>query len=939
MRREPGLFPLLRWALALLLTWASSAFAGQPNIALFYGANPPWDELRAFDVVVVEPQHVPDPKAHAGDRTALFAYVSVGEADADRSYLKQIPDAWKSGRNSDWGSVVLDQAQPEWPAFFAEQVIKPLWDAGYRGFFLDTLDAYQLFAKTEAERMRQEAGLVAVIRELRKRYPEIRLIFNRGFEILPQVHQEAFAVAAESLFQGWSPARKAYRPVSAADREWLLGQLDRVRQEYKLPVLAIDYVPPGKRDLARATAARIRDLGFIPWVANPELDMLGVGEIEVMPRKVLMIHNGTSSEFDLIDTNGLRYGTMPLNYLGYAVEYLDARQALPSAYPLAGRYAGIVVWLDNPAGKEGRALATWLEKQIAAGVPVALLGESEFLFAGGSAKRLGLQFSSAIAGRTRLRVAQRDPSIGLEAELILDRQTFFPLHAAGGASLLTLADERGAGQEAVALTPWGGYALNPHVLVDLPRIRHKAGEEDNSKNLRWVINPIEFMRRALKLPDMPVPDVTTESGRRLLMVHMDGDGFPSKAEFPGSPYAAEVLRDRILRKYPLPATISVIQGEIAPDGLYPALSPALERIARDIFAQPNVEIASHSYSHPFSWMKAGGSQNDESYHLKIPGYTFDLQTEIPGSIAYIESRLAPSGKRVKVFLWTGGCNVGGDALELVYRSGIVGMNGGETLIIRSLPSLTLVGPLGVPKNGYFQVYAPNQNENVYTNNWTGPFYGFERVIETFELTNTPYRLKPIDIYFHTYSASKPASLKALDKVFRWALAQETTPVHASDYTRKVLDFNHMVVARTPDGWFVRGAENLRELRAPAAFGQPDLGGSRAVAGFNRHGNSLYLHLADSEAEIRFRAAAPRVPYLVSANARVERLTRTNLADGSTFGLTLRGQVPLKFSLVLSARCSVRTDGHPIKAESTDNGVEHFSSHKHAIEELRVHCPL
>ena len=124
---------------------------------------------------------------------------------------------------------------------------------------------------------------------------------------------------------------------------------------------------------------------------------------------------------------------------------------------------------------------------------------------------------------------------------------------------------------------------------------------------------------------------------------------------------------------------------------------------------------------------------------------------------------------------------------------MLNMNGGDTLITRSNPSLALVAPLGVTKNGHFQVYAPNQNENVYTNNWLGPFYGYERVIETFELTNVPYRLKPIDIYFHTYSASKPASLKALDKVFRWATEQETNPVHASDYIRKVLDFNQLVV--------------------------------------------------------------------------------------------------------------------------------------------------
>lgn len=932
---------LLRQVIFLLLMLAPSiVFASQPSIAMFYGAKPPWDELRAFDVVIVEPEHTPDPRPYSSAGSLVYSYVSVGEVAPSRPYNKAIPVAWRLGQNTDWGSTVIDQSRPEWPAFFAERVIKPLWDAGYRGFFLDTLDSYQIYARSETERAQQEAGLVAVVRELKKRYPEARLIFNRGFEILPQVHGEVFAVAAESLFQGWSQTRKAYQPVSAADREWLLGQLNRVKQEYRLPVMAIDYVPPGKRDLARETAARIREIGFIPWVSNPELDMLGVGGIEVMPRKVLMIQNGADSEYDLVYTQGVRFGTMPLNYLGYAVEYQDARQSLP-AYQLAGRYAGVVVWLDKPAGKEGKPLAAWLEKQVAAGVPVALLGEMDFLLVSGAAKRLGLKYSAVPIGRAPLRIAKREPIARFEADPTQQRQSFFSLQAVGGKSLLTLADERDNSQEAIALTPWGGYAINPHVLVDLLGVQgKKAGEDAGGMNIRWVINPIEFMRSALKLPDMPVPDVTTESGRRLLMVHMDGDGFANKAEFPGAPYAAEVLRDRILRQYPLPATISVIQGEIAPNGMYPELSSTLEKIARDIFAMPQVEIASHSFSHPFSWERASlkNKIGDESYHLSILGYTFDLQSEIPGSIHYIESRLAPPGKRVKVFLWTGNCNAGADALKLTERSGVLNMNGGDTLITRSNPSLALVSPLGVAKNGHFQIYAPNQNENVYTNNWMGPFYGFERAIETFELTDAPYRLKPIDIYFHTYSASKPASLKALDKVFRWAMAQDTTPVHASDYIRKVLDFNRLVVARTPDGWLVRGAENLRELRSPTLLGQPDLDASRAVAGFNRHGDSLYLHLADSEAKIRFRPAVVPTPYLVSANARVERLTRTSTADGITLSLTLRGQVPLKFALALDARCSVRADGHPVNAVPKRSGVSHFSLRNHAIEELRVHCP-
>ena len=41
------------------------------------------------------------------------------------------------------------------------------------------------------------------------------MIFNRGFEILPQVREMVTAVAAESLFQGWDQEGKRYRDVPA----------------------------------------------------------------------------------------------------------------------------------------------------------------------------------------------------------------------------------------------------------------------------------------------------------------------------------------------------------------------------------------------------------------------------------------------------------------------------------------------------------------------------------------------------------------------------------------------------------------------------------------------------------------------------------------------------------------------------------------------------
>jgi len=255
----------------------AQAGGGVPSVALFYGANPPVSALSAFDVVVLEPDSGFDPRAHKSTHTAWFAYVSVGEVAPQRPYYAAIPKAWLAGRNTAWASTVIDQAAAGWPAFYVEHVIAPLWNRGYRGFFLDTLDSYQLIASTDDARARQQAGLEAVVRAIKARYPQAKLIFNRGFEILPRVHALAYAVAFESLYRGWDQGQQRYTEVPQADRDWLLGQTKTIRERYRLPVVSIDYCAPGDADCAQHTVAAISANGIVPYVTDGALQTVGVG--------------------------------------------------------------------------------------------------------------------------------------------------------------------------------------------------------------------------------------------------------------------------------------------------------------------------------------------------------------------------------------------------------------------------------------------------------------------------------------------------------------------------------------------------------------------------------------------------------------------------------------------------------------------------------------
>lgn len=856
MRRLCLHFLLILVLFAAGVTEAPAVSAEPFSVAFYYAEKPPLDELQAFDSVVVDPDTVGiQPEKYKSRHSELFAYVSVGEADPQRLFYKQIKPEWLLGDNPAWKSKLVDLANPAWRTFFLDQVVEPLWAAGYRGFFLDTLDSF-LLVKDSKKHPALMAGLVEIIRTIKQRHPEARLILNRGFEVLDQVQDSAFAVAAESLFQKFDPATGVYGEVQEHDRQWLLGKFAQV-QKAGLPVIAIDYVEPKHRELARKTAEKIKSLGFIPWVTDKDLASLGVGAVEVLPRKILGLYDGAEAP-DQIYTALQRLAVMPLNYLGYTVQLHDMRKPLPDGI-LAGRYAGLVVWPNADNSGRAQGLAAWIQKQIQNGSKVVFLDRFGWPPREAAAE-LGLSYQAVATTPQKLVVLASDPLLGYELPVLPKADSFLPIRAAAGQkALLSIGVDKTPLSDPVALTAWGGYALAPFVAL-----------QALTDSYRWVLDPFAFFPRALQMPLQPAPDVTTENGTRLLLSHIDADGFESRVERPGGPLGATELREQILKKYRIPTAFSVITSALGDRGINPKQAPALQAEAREIFKLPWVEAASHTFSHPFYWQNTEVAKRNYTIpHLEIPGYRFNLQQEITGSADFINRHLLPPGKQVKLLQWSGDCTPGADALEVSYKANLLSINGGATTITESNNSITMVAPLGVDKGGWFQVFAPNQNENVYTNDWLGPFYGYRRVLETFRLTDLPRRLKPINIYHHVYSVTKTASRKALDDVYRWALAQKPYAIYTSEYVDKVLDFNRTVVAQDGDGWLIRNAGELRQLRLPVSAGFPNLQKSRNVLGFHDHGDSRYIHLGPGgEARLTLQQQQPGRPWLEAVGGAV-----------------------------------------------------------------------
>lgn len=892
-------------ALACLATtsWSTAAEPSDtksdtvPETAFYYGSDVPVTELGLYDRVVIDARTAsPKHREALANTTELFCYLSIGETERSEAVNRKLI----VGSNPGWDSNVMDVTSKHWRRALVKRAGE-LAKLGCEGLFLDTLDSYQLGFK-EKDWPQAEQGLVSILKAFKETHPDLALFMNRGFEIFPEVADLVSHMAVESLYRGWNADAQKYRQIPADDREWLLGQLERVSAK-GIPVTIIDYLPVSRSDAdARALAQKIKAHGFSAWVTDLSLYNLGVSGASPEARHVLLLYSSLTSDWAGHDAHILLGA--PLDYLGYRVQAVNVANGLPKL--IQGVHAGVITWVSpeelrvsgTNSGYDMAAWEQWFLKANTDGYPLVMMGsfpvDSQEL-----AQRMGIELQPASVVRGALKVNQAHEGVG-------DFEAPVPVNAQVSQYITNLAETNDPWLQLQApeseIIPimtglWGGYALNPFLL-----------QRGFNSERRWVLDPFAFLAQALHHKPRPVLDTTTENGRRILLSWVDGDGFPSRAEVPNTPFSAEVLLNDVFRPIKLPHTVSVIEGEVGEEGLYPELSDELESLARQIFELPNVEIASHSYSHPFFWARRGKiSEAKTLYGLGLPikGYKIDLRREIIGSIDYINEQLAPKSKKTEVFLWTGDAVPDDEAIALTREAGVTNLNGGNTQIRKAMDSLTNVYPQSRHTAGGLQVYAPIMNENVYTNNWTGPYWGFRKVIESFELTELPRRLKPLAIYYHFYSGTKRSALNALLEIYEYVQQQPNNPMYVSDFAKRVQGFESArFVQLTDKTWRVHNLGELRQVRIPKSMGWPDLTKSQQVVGVHDSKAGRFIHLSADDAELHFQSTRPKQPYLESANGTLRYWRKS----GRDIELSMSSYVPLELRIHSTRRCRLERDG-------------------------------
>lgn len=634
-----------------------------------------------------------------------------------------------------------------------------------------------------------------------------------------------------------------------------------------------------------------------------------------------------------------------LNHLGFVVRYADVNGPLPAPAETT-RFAGVVTWFTDDVADPGGYL-DWAVATAARGAPYVVVGYPGIpatpehraridAMLAGAGVALGAGFVEETAGST---IEARDPAmIGFERDLdpVLPP---FPVLIPTGPETRAALVVRGPAVEGspqsvlVATGPAGG-----HVAAGF-EIHYDAFLD----RMAWIVDPFVFLERALGAERFPIPDTTTVSGRRLYFSHVDGDGWLNLSELeedraaPRS--AARVMLEELIAPYPdLPVTVGLVGCDIDPE--IGGGSGAAE-IARAIFALPQVEVASHTYSHPFLWpffenyergqevavleaararaeerslrgffaslstaLGLGRAEHDHGAGLWTAGSAslpraclrdpFDLDIEIDGSLA-LASALAPEGKRAAIYLWSGDTRPFEAAVAATRASGVRNMNGGDGRLDAQFPSVGYIAPLARTIGAERQIYAVASNENTYTDLWTGHFHGFGQLAETIARTELPRRLKGVNVYYHTYSAEKRVSLEAVRRHLDWARTAPLAPIEASRYAAIADGFFSTRIERlAPGRWRILDRDGLDTVRFDDAEALAvDLDASLGVVGTNRHAGSLYVALdsAVPAADVAIVARADARPHAWPGSVELAEsrwLARDMVRAADGVRLTARG---------------------------------------------------
>lgn len=274
----------LAFVAASLVFARSRHLDGPPDVgpitrwAVCYSTSPTALELADYDLVVVDADRHPPiaPVVERGKTVlAYLALTQIGQHRQAYPYLKKA--GLLIGMHPQWtDAAFVDIRRPEWTRLVLDELVPHAIADGFTGLFLDTLDDAEMLEAKEPVRYRgMQRAAANLVKAIRQRYPQLVLMVNRGYALVPEIAPSVDILLGESVLSTFDGATKAYRRVTPSDIAWQRAALERARTiNPRLKLFTLDYWDPADADGVRELYRAERTAGYVPYVSTPDLDVL-----------------------------------------------------------------------------------------------------------------------------------------------------------------------------------------------------------------------------------------------------------------------------------------------------------------------------------------------------------------------------------------------------------------------------------------------------------------------------------------------------------------------------------------------------------------------------------------------------------------------------------------------------------------------------------------
>lgn len=214
-----------------------------------------FDRLKEFDVAIVHSSALAlEPNAKElvqelqASGTYVLAYVSVGE---DGSEPKTGDGLGENGyasyyfyengqpmKNPGWNSYFVDAGNPVWQQTVLGRAERA-YSYGVDGLFLDTVDVVDVAYDTIG-------GMVDLIKKFDEKFPDAKLVPNRGFTVYPYITQYIDGVMFESFYSNYNSETGYFIDRTDTEKEYnqtlACNVINRARRYDYMPVFCLEYV-------------------------------------------------------------------------------------------------------------------------------------------------------------------------------------------------------------------------------------------------------------------------------------------------------------------------------------------------------------------------------------------------------------------------------------------------------------------------------------------------------------------------------------------------------------------------------------------------------------------------------------------------------------------------------------------------------------------------